>query len=104
MYDNIVKFISETTTVNEYGDTVATTNERTVFVEVKSIGQSEFYQSQANGFKPEIKFVLADFYDYQGERSLKFTPYGASKETTYEVIRTYRVDNRLEIVCQRGIE
>lgn len=103
MYDNIVKFISETTSVNEYGDTVTTTTERTVFAEVKSIGQSEFYQSQASGFKPEIKFVLADFYDYQGERSLKFTPYSGI-ETIYEVIRTYRVDNRLEVVCQRGIE
>lgn len=103
MYDNIIKFISETTTVNEYGDTVATETERTVFAELKSIGQTEFYQAQASGFKPEIKFVLADFCDYQGERNLKYTPYGGS-ETTYEVIRTYRVDNRLEIVCQRGIE
>lgn len=103
MYDNVITFISETTTVNEYGDTVATETERTVFAEEKSVGQSEFYQAQAEGYKAEIKFILADFCDYQGERSLKYTPYGGS-ETTYEVIRTYRVDNRLEIVCQRGIE
>ena len=103
MFDNIIKLIAETYTVDEYGDTVATQTERTIFAEVKSIGQSEFYQAQAVGLKPEIKFVIADFVDYQNEKLLKYTPFGGT-EDTYTVLRTYRTNNRLEIVCKRGIE
>jgi hypothetical protein len=67
------------------------------------IGQSEFYQAQAVGLKPEIKFVIADFADYQNEKKLKFTPYGGTEEV-YTILRTYRTKNQLEIVCKRGID
>ena len=49
MFDDIITLISETDTVDEYGDTVTTEAYRTIFAEVKSIGQSEFYQAQAVG-------------------------------------------------------
>ena len=47
MFDSVIKLMKETNTVNEYGDTVQTFAERNVFAEVKSIGQSEFYQAEA---------------------------------------------------------
>ena len=103
MYNDIIKLISETDTVDEYGDTVTTETERTVFAQVKSIGQNEFYQAQAVGLKPEIKFVIADFADYQNEKKLKYKPYGGDEEY-YTVLRTYRTKYNLEIVCKRGIE
>ena len=103
MFDNIITLIAETYTVDEYGDTVATQTERTIFAEVKSIGQNEFYQAQAVGLKPEIKFVIADFLDYNGEKLLKYAPYGGTEEI-YTVLRTYRTRYNLEIVCKRGIE
>jgi len=103
MFDDIITLISETDTVDEYGDTVTTEAYRTIFAEVKSIGQSEFYQAQAVGLKPEIKFVIADFADYQNEKKLKYTPFGATEEI-YTVLRTYRTKNQLEIVCKRGID
>lgn len=103
MFDDTIILVSETDTVDKYGDTVTTPTERQIFAEVKSIGQSEFYQAQAVGLKPEIKFVIADFADYQNEKVLKYTPFGGTKEL-YTVLRTYRTNNRLEIVCKRGIE
>lgn len=103
MFDNIITLIAETYTVDEYGDTVATQTERTIFAEVKSIGQNEFYQAQAVGLKPEIKFVIADFADYQNEKLLMFTPFGGT-EDIYTILRTFRTNNRLEIVCKRGID
>ena len=103
MFDDTIILVSETDTVDKYGDTVTTTTERQIFAEVKSIGQSEFYQAQAVGLKPEIKFVIADFADYQNEKVLKYTPFGGTEEL-YTVLRTYRTNNRLEIVCKRGIE
>ncbi len=103
MFDSVIKLMKETNTVNEYGDTVQTFAERNVFAEVKSIGQSEFYQAEAVGLKPEIKFLIADFADYQDEKCLKYTPFGGTEEI-YTVLRTYRNKLNLEIVCKRGIE
>ena len=104
MFDSVIKLMKETNTVNEYGDTVQTFTERTVFAEVKSITQSEFYQAQATGLKPEIKFVIADFVDYQGEKILSYKPFGSASAEDYTVLRTYRNKINLEIVCKRGIE
>lgn len=107
MYDSVIYLIKETRVVNGYGDMVPTKTERRVFAEVKSIGQSEFYQAAAVGLKPEIKFVIADFLDYQGEKTLRYTPFNqpsVEANDIYEIIRTYRTDNALEIVCNRGVD
>lgn len=103
MNDSIITLLSEQTTVDEYGDINTTPIERTVFAEEKSIGQTEFYQAAAAGLRPEIKFVLSDFLDYRGEKMLKYTPFGG-KEEIYTVVRTFRKDERLEIVCRKGLE
>lgn len=103
MFDSVITLMKETNTVNDYGDTVQTFTERQVFAEVKSIGLTEFYQAEAVGLKPEIKFLIADFADYEGEKQLKYTPFGDT-EHIYTVLRTYRNKINLEIVCARGIE
>lgn len=104
MYDQSIKLISIEANDDEYGDTVAKTVEREVFAEIKSVGQSEFYKAQALGLKPEIKLVLPDYMEYQGERLLKFKAFNETEEQEYSVIRTYRAGNELEIVCKRGVE
>ncbi len=103
MFDSVITLMKETNTVDSYGDTTQTFTERQVFAEVKSIGMSEFYQAEAVGLKPEIKFVIADFADYQNEKQLKYKPFGGVEEI-YTVLRTYRNKINLEIVCARGIE
>ena len=103
MFNSVIYLMKETNTVDAYGDTTQTFTERQVYAEVKSIGQSEFYQAEAVGLKPEIKFVIADFADYQNEKQLKYTPFGGTEEI-YDVLRTYRNKLNLEIVCARGIE
>ncbi len=68
-----------------------------VFAELKSIGQSEFYQAQTAGQKPEIKFKLTDYMDYQGQRYL------IHEGIRHTVLRTYRTGgNELEITCYGG--
>lgn len=104
MYDQVIKLISEQRAVNEYGDMVVTETEREVFAELRSVGQSEFYQAQAAGLKPELKFVLADFCDYEDEKRLKYTVFGSTEELEYTVVRTYRNNNQLEITCKRGVD
>lgn len=103
MFDAVIKLLTKTTTVDEYGDTVEVVASKEVFAEEKSISQSEFYQAQGVGLKPEIKFVIADWLDYNGEKSLKYAPYGGTEEE-YTILRTYRKNVNLEIVCARGID
>lgn len=103
MYDEAITLISQTETTDDYGDIVVVPIEKTIFAALKSIGQTEFYQAQAVGLKPEIKFVIADYLDYSGEELLKYTPFQGEEET-YNIIRTYRNGNTLEITCARGIK
>ena len=49
MFNEVITLMKETNTVDSYGDTTQTFTERTIYAEVKSIGQSEFYQAEAVG-------------------------------------------------------
>lgn len=97
MYSQVINFISSTETTDRTGDSVITEVKREVYADLKSIGQSEFYQAQAHGLKPEIKFIIADYYDYNDEKIIEYD------EKRYSILRTFRVDKTLEIVCQGDI-
>lgn len=69
-----------------------------VYAEARSIGQTEFYQAETAGVKPEIKFVITDYMDYQGQKYL------IHDGTRYTVLKTYRKSsNELEITCYGGV-
>ena len=69
---------------------------RDVFCDLRSIGHSEFYEAYATDYRPELKFVLADYLDYEGETIVK---YGGD---LYRVIRTYRTGQELELTVGRA--
>lgn len=102
MCDEAIKLVKQSKTVDRTGDTIITETERTVFAKLQDIGMREFYQAQANGFKPVIKFILPDFLEYQNEQIIKYQPFGGVEET-FNVVRTYRNGNELEITCDRGV-
>lgn len=83
-------------TLADDGYTVLGETRRDVLCRLASIGQSEFYQAQATDLRPELKFVLADYLDYEGEYLC------LHRDTYYRVIRTYRAGQELEIVVQRA--
>lgn len=103
MYNEVITLVAEAKAPDEYGDLQATETTSEVFATLKSITQSEFYQAQAAGFKPEVKFVIADYLDYHDEQVIRYAPFG-EPEHEYRVLRTYRDGNQLEIVCKRGVE
>lgn len=70
--------------------------QREVFMRLASVGQSEFYQAQATDLRPELKFVLEDYLDYEGEYLCIY------EGTWYRVIRTYRAGQELEVIVQRA--
>lgn len=99
MYNEVIELVSVTSdeSVDEYGDPIQTETKRTVFCDVRSIGMKEFYQAQTVDFKPEIKFVLADYYEYQEEPFIEYNGF------RYKVLRTYRNGNEIEITCYGGV-
>lgn len=94
---SIINLFSETFTINDIGDRIPSYKERKIFAHKQSVGQKEFYQAQATGFKPEIVFKVREF-EYKGEQKLK---YGSE---IYNIIRTYVKEiGFVEIVCSRGV-
>lgn len=84
---------------DEFGDPVVENQvSHRVYAEIKSISQSEFYQAQTSGQKPEMKFIITDYLDYQGQKYL------IHEGVRYGILRTYRTGrNELEITCYGGV-
>ena len=69
---------------------------RYVFCRLASIGMKEFYEANARDFFPEVKFILADYLDYDNEQLVEHNG------QRYRVLRTYRTGQELEIVVERA--
>lgn len=82
--------------MNELLILVSETGRREVFCRLASIGQQEFYLAQAAGLKPELKFVLTDYLDYENEFLCIY------EDEFYAVLRTYRTGQELEIIVRRA--
>lgn len=97
MYNEIIYLLSIKSETNDVGDLIEAAEKTMRFAKIKSIGQVEFYQAQSLGLKPEIKFVLADYLDYDFQSEVVYN------NIRYKILRTYRSGNEIEIVCYGGI-
>ena len=93
MYNDVITLVKYTESVDRYGIVQRTETTTDVFAQARSIGQSEFYQAAASGLKPTIKFVIADYWDYDDQKEIIYD----SKR--YNVLRTYRTGDALEITA-----
>ena len=93
---DVIALVAKTITTDKYGNEVATEKERTVYCEVDSISQTEFYAAANTELNPECRFTIF-FGDYEGESLVKFN--GAR----YSVYRTYRTGDDLELYTERKI-
>lgn len=83
-------------TINDSGTAVSdVVSERVVFCQIKSIGMKESYEAMSKGHRPEIKAVLSDAYDYDGERQ------AAYNGVVYNILRTYQSGISLELTLER---
>lgn len=94
---DILTLIKQTHGVDDYGDPAPSETTREVFARLGSIGQKEFYQAHAVGLQPELKFVLADYLDYDGEALVEHDG------QRYRVLRTYRAGQELELTVYREV-
>lgn len=98
MYNDVITLLTITETPNAIGDLVESVTRKDVFAQVKSIGMRETYEAKAAGLKPELTFLIADYYDYGNQEYIEY------ETVRYNVVRTYRRDsNELEIVVARVI-
>lgn len=93
--DDIITLVAKTYTITDYGDVTITKTTRDVFADVRSVGMREKYEALQAGLNPEFVFVLADYYEYDGEDEITYDG------DTYRVIRTYRNGQSLEITVTR---
>ncbi len=95
--NELIKLITVTEATDDYGDQTPTEMSAERLAEIKSIGQSEFYQANASGLKPEIKFVIADYLDYDGQKIIEY------EGVRYRVLRTFQTGKALEITCYTAV-
>lgn len=93
--DDVITLVAKTYTITDYGDVTITKTTRDVFADVRSVGMREKYEALQAGLNPEFVFVLADYYEYEGEDEITYDG------DTYRVIRTYRNGQSLEITVTR---
>lgn len=93
---DVITLVTQTITTDKYGNEVAKETEKTVFCEVDSISQTEFYAAANTELNPEYKFTIF-FGDYEGEEVVVFN--GAR----YSVYRTYRTGDNLELYAERKV-
>lgn len=101
MRDEMIYFLDIVTgeEEDEYGDKkdVQKLSDE-IFAEILSISQTEFYQAQTSDKKPEMKFKITDYLDYDGQKYL------IHEGIRYKIMRTYRTkNNELEITCYGGV-
>lgn len=97
---NVITLVSyeNTGAQDDYSDDILSEVRKNVYAECRSIGQTEFYQAQTAGFKPEIKFVLNTSRDYDGQEEIIFSG------IRYKVLKTYIPQNdSIEITCYGGV-
>jgi SPP1 family predicted phage head-tail adaptor len=93
MWRDVASLVALVETQDDYGGIVVNGTPRLVYVNQKSIRQSEFYQAMAQGLKPEIMFEIRAM-DYAGEEKIIFE----SKD--YKIVRTYSKNGEiLELIC-----
>lgn len=96
LFNELITLMNVTYTENALGDYIESSVNRTVFVNKKSVSQSEFYQAAATGLKPEVKFEVRTI-EYQGEQ--KFLYNGK----VYTIIRTFEKEDELTELIGSGV-
>lgn len=91
MYDHIIELGTVSHTQNDYGQEQETVTWKEVFADVRSVSRSEFYSAAMANIRPTVIFALADYYDYDDERIIRYNG------KTYDVIRTYIRGGETEI-------
>lgn len=100
--DDVIKLISKTYTVDEYGNQIETPTERQVFCKVNSVVRTEFYNAAQVNMHPNYVFTLSHYKDYLNESELKYTDW-TGVEKTYVITRTYIHGDQIDLTAEERV-
>lgn len=93
---DVLTLITQTISTDTYGNEVATESKKTVYCEVASITQTEFYAAANTEIQPDFKFTVF-FGDYDGQVVVEYN------NVRYTIYRTYRAGDYMELYAERKI-
>lgn len=93
---DVLTLISQTYTLDDYGNNVANETKFDVLCEVDSITQSEFYAAANTELNPEYRFRVF-FGDYDGQYVVEYDG------NRYEIYRTFRSGDYMELYAERKV-
>jgi len=96
MLHDVITLVALTITKDTYGIETSTESQRTIFAEVESISQSEFFAARDAQLQPEYRFRVF-FGDYKGEEILEY------QNKRYAIYRTYRSGDYMELYAERKV-
>ena len=96
MLHDVITLVALTITKDTYGIETSTESQRTIFAEVESISQSEFFAARDAQLQPEFRFRVF-FGDYKGEEILEY------QNKRYAIYRTYRSGDYMELYAERKV-
>lgn len=89
--DDVITLVKETKTGHdEVGNEILERTERELMCQIYSITRNEYYEAAVANLHPELKAILSDFADYEGEKTAIYDG------TEYAIIRTYRDSGSLQ--------
>ena len=90
---DVIQLLTETYTLDEYGNELATTTTKKVFAEVKSITQSEFFKAGETGHRPAFRFDVFQG-DYANEKLCTY------KDAEYYIYRAFLRGDTYELYAE----
>ena len=95
---DIIELVNESsTTTNDLGDPIISKTYKQVFADKLAIQEREFYQSNAQGLRPEFKFKIR-YIEFDNQTQVRY-PITTGK--IYDIIRKYSADDEfIELTCQ----
>ncbi|MBQ6148675.1 MAG: hypothetical protein IJI83_03915 [Oscillospiraceae bacterium] len=94
LFKDVGYLCTEREEVDKFNKPYKTYQKVLVFCNSKGVKRNEFYQAQAQGYRPELCVEIKEI-DYAKQTHFEFGG------TMYRIIRTYPVDNEcLEIIAQ----
>lgn len=88
MFNDTIKLVSYETATDEIGQLIqGDIIEREVLCKVKSVSRNEAYNSDIDGYRPELVFEINKL-EYEGEEYLIYN------DIKYKIMRTYLLNNK----------
>lgn len=95
-FKDVAYTLKEKITLNNKYRPIVSYDESMIYCNVKSIGQTEFYQSATVGLKPEIK-LETKLLDLSGISHIKYN------NKIYKILRTYQKADTVELTLTSTI-